>query len=584
MNPEADSQSAKIRLLLRRVRFSFFERQRSGLLKKLKDDNQTLASLTDSQRTLKALGYRHHSNEVVYCRYIREESIDILESISKHLSCLDPDLCQHEANLFLDALTTGMTWSVDSQALRALLISLHGTTNYGLTVNSMWHLSKTLSDNLACSSFCAWFRDLDPLILERSDPASLASINLPSKILVIRGLPMSGCEALEGDTLCNLFGYKRNRFQNQRTYRDDEQGRYEPVFFIEFEDASFATAAFFHLHGRFHGRCYMKRKVHLNFAQYPSEAHPSQVQQPLIHEVHEDGIRRELRTSRLSKSEEHQVVDSPRKYGESFKGTRVLRTLESQHMDFYSSQSSKASTLSIPSFRIQSSSDTSQYYALNLLTARKDPKSISLSGILSGKHNLSCFPQQRFFERDRARLAAMLASSVLFFHETPWLKDNWSSSDVLFELELGQSEDLGRSSLLQPYKRVTVPLPPPQQPYTTVPNPSTSLAVGQQQFGILNQILYHLGMVLLELIMDATLASLRVHENETEEQIAWRVEREVCGRAGPRWADIIFACLHCPFGQWQRKQPDLMDDDLCQAVMAHVISPLMEMTQLYGDD
>ena len=172
----------------------------------------------------------------------------------------------------------------------------------------------------------------------------------------------------------------------------------------------------------------------------------------------------------------------------------------------------------------------------------------------------------------------------MFFHETPWLKEDWSSRDVLFELELGQPEDLGRNSLMQPFKRAIVPVPPHQLPRNAVPNQSASLAAGQQQFGILNQILYHLGMVLLELTMDGTLASLRLREDETEEQIAWRVEREVCGRAGPRWADIIFACLHCPFGQWQRKRPDLMDDDLCQAVMAHVITPLMEMTQLYCDD
>ena len=96
------------------------------------------------------------------------------------------------------------------------------------------------------------------------------------------------------------------------------------------------------------------------------------------------------------------------------------------------------------------------------------------------------------------------------------------------------------------------------------------------QFGILNQSLYSLGMVLLELIMNETLESAKQRDDETEQEVAWRLEREVCGRAGPRWADIVFACLHCPF----QRTPDLANEEFLQVVALNIVVPLIEMAQL----
>ena len=210
-------------------------------------------------------------------------------------------------------------------------------------------------------------------------------------------------------------------------------------------------------------------------------------------------------------------------------------------------------------------------YTLKLRSIDETPTSISLAGIVSADRNFACYPRY-FLENDRARLAAKLASSLLCLHDSPWLKSSWSSRDLLFETT---SDNVSSESLLRPYTKVAFPIAANQSEHPSTANmdaphpPST-------QFGILKQSLYSLGMVLLEFIMNETLESAKQRDDETEYEVAWRLEREVCGRAGPRWADIVFACLHCPCQQ----TPDLVNEDFLQVVAVNIVNPLVEMAQL----
>ncbi|CAF9914030.1 MAG: hypothetical protein ALECFALPRED_009212 [Alectoria fallacina] len=220
---------------------------------------------------------------------------------------------------------------------------------------------------------------------------------------------------------------------------------------------------------------------------------------------------------------------------------------------------------------LQSSAEPFGGYTLKLETVIETPTSISLAGIVSADRNFACYPRY-FLENDRARLAATLASSLLCLHDSPWLKSSWSSRDVFFETASG---DVSSESLLRPHTKVAFPRTfDESEPQSTAngevqPSPST-------QFGILNRSLYSLGMVLLELIMNETLESFKQRNDETESEVAWRLERQVCGRAGLLWADIVFACLHCPF----QKTPDLANENFLQLISVHVVTPLIEMARL----
>lgn len=210
-------------------------------------------------------------------------------------------------------------------------------------------------------------------------------------------------------------------------------------------------------------------------------------------------------------------------------------------------------------------------YILKLKTIVETPTSISLAGIVSADRTFACYPRY-FLENDRAKLAATLALSLLCLHDSPWLKSSWSSRDLLFQTASG---DVGSELLWRPYTKVAFPHATIQSEPQSTADMDTQHSMSTQ-FGILNQSLYSLGMVLLELIMNETLESAKQRDDETEHEVAWRLEREVCGRAGPRWADIVFACLHCPF----QRTPDLTNEDFLQVVALNIVMPLIEMAQL----
>lgn len=233
-----------------------------------------------------------------------------------------------------------------------------------------------------------------------------------------------------------------------------------------------------------------------------------------------------------------------------------------------------------PSFPgcLQSPANPYGGYTLKFRSIDETPTSISLAGIVSADRSFACYPRY-FLENDRARLAARLASSLLCLHDSPWLKSSWSSRDLLFETASGDvstaSGDVSSESLLHPYTKVAFPHAANQSEHQSTADMDAQNSLSTQ-FGILNQSLYSLGMVLLELIMNETLESAKQRDDETEHEVAWRLEREVCGRAGPRWADIVFACLHCPFQQ----TPDLVNEDFLQVVAVNIVIPLIKMAQL----
>ncbi|KAF7592325.1 hypothetical protein BBP40_000381 [Aspergillus hancockii] len=178
--------------------------------------------------------------------------------------------------------------------------------------------------------------------------------------------------------------------------------------------------------------------------------------------------------------------------------------------------------------QVQSCPTPSIKYNLDLLQCRRGEIDMSLYDMISSSRQFTRFPRY-FFESDRILLAIMLGASGLCLHKSPWLDSSWSSKDILFETK---NMDIDKGALLRPFLKTPIPTSSKSmQPQSS--GPSTNVAFGPLHSFRLNNTL------------------------ESDEQIAWRLELEVCGRAGPIWADIISKCLHCPF----QFLPDLDDDE-----------------------
>ena len=354
---ENGDELSKIKLLLHRIRFSFYTRQRSGLLKRLKDDNQTLATLTDQQRTLKTLGTYHNPDitvDATTCRDIRQQAVDLFHSLAGNVTAKSEQYLAQAVRIFFTSFMPS-EWADQP----SFSIALSGQDQDGLSRCIDWQIARCLDIDHSYFSICRSYRDM----------------------------------------------------------------------------------------------CAVAPSVPQN---------------------------------NLSKS-----LDLPE------------RELSSP----------------LPLGCLQSSADPLGGYTLKLKTIIETPTSISLSDIVSAGRRFTCYPQY-FLENDRARLATILASSLLCLHDSPWLKDSWSSRDVLFETSSG---DVKRESLLRPHSQVNFP-------YRTDRLERPSAANLEAPFGILSRPLYSLGMVLLELIMNETLESRKQSDDETEIEVAWRLEREVCGR------------------------------------------------------
>jgi hypothetical protein len=205
------------------------------------------------------------------------------------------------------------------------------------------------------------------------------------------------------------------------------------------------------------------------------------------------------------------------------------------------------------------------YWTLNELRVRGPFTVVSLRQIIESHGRYSCFPRY-FFEGDRSRLAASLAGAVLFYGARGLLRPDWSTSDILLNAE---DQDVKSESLKNPF--MLFPLTE-----SLVPTPSTQQSQSEGQFGMRNSWLYALGMMLLEILLNAPLDSYRENAGETKVQIAWRVEKLAMQHGGPRWDAIISRCLHCPFPE----HPDLSNPAFIQRVYREILQPLLAFNKL----
>ncbi len=155
-------------------------------------------------------------------------------------------------------------------------------------------------------------------------------------------------------------------------------------------------------------------------------------------------------------------------------------------------------------------------------------------------------PEATMSSFERVRLARQLATAVLQFHATPWLKGSWRSSDV-FLYGIDPKTFQAIAEVNEPYLDVLVK--GPRCAITRTPTlPSRTL--------IRNPFLFGLGVMLLELVHQAPLRTLQKpididinEDSNTEYYIADRVRLGSSRLLGGRYAEVARKCVQCDFGR-----------------------------------
>ena len=184
-------------------------------------------------------------------------------------------------------------------------------------------------------------------------------------------------------------------------------------------------------------------------------------------------------------------------------------------------------------------------YTPSLTILHGKPRAVSLDKVISSfakKGPMNGLPQY-----ERLRLAKSLATAVLQYHATPWLKMSWRSDDIFF---FGVSEEVSLDrapNLSAPHLNVRV-----RQPDGQLSRSSTF----SQPSLIVNPLLFGLGIVLLEIAYSSTLRDLQQPSDleggqetrYTEFFTAKRLVSSIGREMGSTYGTIVKKCLNCDFG------------------------------------
>ena len=187
---------------------------------------------------------------------------------------------------------------------------------------------------------------------------------------------------------------------------------------------------------------------------------------------------------------------------------------------------------------------------------------------LSKQNGLSGLPQY-----ERLRLAKDLATAVLQYHGTPWLKLTWRSEDVIFFGQYQGTSNQEVFDLTVPHLNVKVKGPDSENPQATCV--SRTLAP--------NPILFGLGVVLLEIAYSATLQSLQQpsdlyngpDSSFSEFFAAKRLASSLGREMGVSYGKIVKKLIYCDFGCGQ----DLNEPDLQAGFYKDVVCELDRLEQ-----
>ena len=189
--------------------------------------------------------------------------------------------------------------------------------------------------------------------------------------------------------------------------------------------------------------------------------------------------------------------------------------------------------------------DTNPYRHLVYFPEKKTQRpALSLQEVISITSRRD--PSTRLSMYERLHLARSLATAVLQYHATPWLRRPWRCKDIYF---FGAEERLlpqqSPSPISEPHIDVSI----------TNSNIVLPISVGKSADHLApNVILFNLGVMLIELAYTATLRNLLTEKEQsyrdshyTEFLAARRLGEVVAREMGPKYSKIVQKCLGCHF-------------------------------------
>ena len=196
-----------------------------------------------------------------------------------------------------------------------------------------------------------------------------------------------------------------------------------------------------------------------------------------------------------------------------------------------------------------------------------ETRSKSLGDLLSRSGSaLSSVPLLR---SDRLRIAVTLASSVLQLDGTSWLKSQWSSKDIYFHEKSNQPRVQSYSYPYLSWKLCRTD--------GNIPGPSGTLL--RERYMIRSEVLFALGLTLIELCFGKTLAEMHAPEdgdpNEatTEMKTGYRLHNSVYSEMGTSYGDVVRRCLYQLFDV---RDMSLDNEELQQKVFDEIVAPLSD--------
>lgn len=219
-------------------------------------------------------------------------------------------------------------------------------------------------------------------------------------------------------------------------------------------------------------------------------------------------------------------------------------------------------------FLVDEEDDTHKHYVYRTnTTIGPESRSKSLGDLLScSGHGSSSAPLLR---SHRLRIAVTLASSVLQLDGTSWLKSQWRSKDIFFH---EKSNDASHPSYPYPYLTWKLCMTD-----SNISGSFDSLFCGT--FMIRSEVLYALGLTLIELCFGKTLTEMHVpedgdpNESTTEMKTAHRLCSSVYSEMGTRYGDAVWRCLYQPFDV---RDMSLDNEQLQQKVFDDIVTPLSD--------
>ncbi|KAF1985809.1 hypothetical protein K402DRAFT_454804 [Aulographum hederae CBS 113979] len=164
---------------------------------------------------------------------------------------------------------------------------------------------------------------------------------------------------------------------------------------------------------------------------------------------------------------------------------------------------------------------------------------------------------------DKYTLAYTLATAVLQLYDTPWLPTAWSSNDI-FILKNSSGNTLGSQFYAS----------------RTFGSPSAQAAIAKTRRCVKNEMVFALGVALLELSYGQPLLSLQtsddlndqgVEDSMTEFSIATRLADRIHEREMENYAKAVLRCIRCSFDTFSY---DFEDRAFREKFLNGVVTPL----------